>query len=442
MISNRIFALQVMENPVCGLALSPLNRTFMASLQNHPLFCLIEMRGTMNFDIRTIVITVHVIAWINFCIMTLAWYNTKSLRGITGYWSVAHALYGMGTLLVVLRDIIPEALSVVVANMCLVAGQIAVQAGLARYMNKECCWRKFSFSLFAAYVPGLLLLTYIMPSVPLRVVLFCLVMGLLFAVNIKTLWPQESSLDAPRMFLVVVLGCGIAVFVARSVFAMQDVGFSDLMRADFYQSVSVIGMLLVYVSQSNALFWLVTYKLGIEIQHQALTDVLTNAGNRRALDELMERAVPVGEDSSIGIMMIDVDGFKEINDRLGHQAGDLYLMEFARAVKQTGDHLFRYGGDEFVVIAYNLELAELISKAEYIRQTVEKLVIPWTGQDIGTTVSIGVAMADYHIRNWDELARRADQALYDAKSKGRNRVGVEQDTHSTGMPGENDLTIA
>lgn len=143
------------------------------------------------------------------------------------------------------------------------------------------------------------------------------------------------------MFLVVVLGCGIAVFVARSVFAMQDVGFSDLMRGDFYQSVSVIGMLLVYVSQSNALFWLVTYKLGIEIQHQALTDVLTNAGNRRALDELMERAVPVGEDSSIGIMMIDVDG-----------------------------------------------------------------------------------------------------ALYDAKSKGRNKVGVEPDTHSTGLPGENDLTIA
>lgn len=84
----------------------------------------------MKFDMRTIIITVHVIAWINFCIMTLAWYNTKSLRGITGYWSVAHALYGMGTLLVVLRDIIPEALSVVVATCALWQARLPCRQGL------------------------------------------------------------------------------------------------------------------------------------------------------------------------------------------------------------------------------------------------------------------------------------------------------------------------
>ena len=355
--------------------------------------------------------------------MTLAWYNTKPLRNIIGYWSFSQALYGIGSLLIVLRNIIPDFLSILVANLCLVAAQIAVQEGLARYMNREGYLRQFSFGIFASFALTMLFFTNIMPSVTARIIAYGLAVGLLAVISIKTLWPKEKGLDAPRMFLVVVLALTIVILIIRGVFALLEGDYLDLMHSSRVQAIGFIGLVFAYVSISNALFWLVMHKLGIEIQHQALTDALTGVGNRRALDELMEQQVPAAADSSVGIMMIDIDDFKTINDRFGHQAGDLYLIEFVRAVKQEGEYLFRYGGDEFVIVTYDIELAELMNKAEYVRQKVERLIIPWPDQGyIHTTASIGIAVTDGHTKNWDELAKQADQALYDVKNEGRNHV--------------------
>ena len=372
----------------------------------------------MNFDIRSLLISFNIIIWINFIVMTLTWYNAKLIRNAIGYWSFGQALFGFGTLLLVLRNFIPDFMSIIVANTCLIVAHVAIQEGLARFMNRGNYLHKVSFAVLALHLVSILYFTYFMPSVTFRIVMYSISTGLIFAINIKTVWQKGKVEDAPLKFLTITLVLGIMVATVRMVFALTGGNYFDLMYAGFVQAVSIIGMLFIYVALSISQFWLVVYKLGLEIQRQAMIDPLTNIGNRRALDAMMESELPIRACSSIGIMMIDVDRFKEINDKFGHQAGDYYLIELVKVINETEYNLFRFGGDEFVAIVHNIDSITLSQKAEYLKQKVKDLTINWPDQGlINTTVSIGMAVADHHKMDWDELVKSADEALYRVKKQ-------------------------
>jgi len=161
-----------------------------------------------------------------------------------------------------------------------------------------------------------------------------------------------------------------------------------------------------------------------QMVHRLITqDKLTSAGNRRALDELMERiqSRPQGQSSQIAMLMLDLDHFKAINDNHGHQEGDKVLQDFSRLIStrlRRGDHLFRFGGEEFVVVLEGAGLEGAIRVAEDFRALVADARL---GPKQDLTVSIGVAAlgAGEFIDAW---ITRADGALYEAKRLGRNRV--------------------
>ncbi len=157
----------------------------------------------------------------------------------------------------------------------------------------------------------------------------------------------------------------------------------------------------------------------------ALKDPLTGAGNRLALDNTLRRELQLAHrhDSPFSILMIDIDNFKQVNDTHGHQVGDEVLRGVAESIvtvtRQT-DMLFRYGGEEFLVILSktNAEGARVI--AERVRYFIEKNNII-SDQDSAVTVSIGsstLASGEHP----DQLIGRADQALYEAKTRGKNCV--------------------
>lgn len=160
-----------------------------------------------------------------------------------------------------------------------------------------------------------------------------------------------------------------------------------------------------------------------ELERMAVTDPLTGTMNRRhargLLAQAQERAAEEGRPMSL--LLVDIDSFKDINDRLGHEAGDLVLQEVTRAISgRLGewDVLCRWGGDEFVVLLPDRDLEEALALAATLREAVSGLVI----EDVGAvTLSIGVAE---HARDEDRDAwvRRADQAMYSAKASGRDAV--------------------
>jgi diguanylate cyclase len=167
------------------------------------------------------------------------------------------------------------------------------------------------------------------------------------------------------------------------------------------------------------------------VRAEALTDQLTQIGNRKYLEESFQEICasrpPV---SAITLMMGDIDNFKAFNDNWGHQMGDQVLKIVAQCIKrqlQGRGSLARYGGEEFVVILPNMSLAGSVALAEEIRKSIckQKMKKKASGESIGqVTISFGVAM--YRAgETLNDLQHRADEALYEAKRGGRNRVVAE-----------------
>ena len=163
----------------------------------------------------------------------------------------------------------------------------------------------------------------------------------------------------------------------------------------------------------------------------ARIDALTHVSNRLSLDEelknLWSRVKRYGHRYSLAIC--DLDGFKDYNDAYGHLAGDGVLQRVARTIREQlreGDGLYRYGGDEFVVILPEQTLPEATHAMERVRAAVEHLAIPRRQSGI-VTASFGVAELD-GVRDGDpdEWFKRADAALYRAKTLGRNRVEADE----------------
>ncbi len=167
------------------------------------------------------------------------------------------------------------------------------------------------------------------------------------------------------------------------------------------------------------------------IAELAQHDALTRTKNRRAFDEYLARLWnQATEDSrAIAILLIDVDHFKAYNDRHGHQAGDQALRQVAETVqafvRRPLDVLARYGGEEFVAILYDIDKSHAMNIANRICHAVEEAAIEQRGSRASNrvTISVGVAVIEPTIgRSPRGALQLADQALYEAKAKGRNRV--------------------
>jgi two-component system cell cycle response regulator len=161
----------------------------------------------------------------------------------------------------------------------------------------------------------------------------------------------------------------------------------------------------------------------------AVTDGLTGLHNRRYLDSHLETLFKraVGRDRPLSLMIADLDRFKSINDAYGHDGGDDVLREFAKRLRRNVrgiDLACRYGGEEFVVVMPDTDgqAAEMV--AERIRAEIERT--PFTvgrdGATINVTVSVGVSCVRHPPDTVAALIKRADMALYEAKTGGRNRV--------------------
>lgn len=166
-----------------------------------------------------------------------------------------------------------------------------------------------------------------------------------------------------------------------------------------------------------------------EIELLSQTDSLTGLWNRRHLEESLESEFKRAKryNKELSIMIIDLDHFKYINDTYGHMAGDEVLREVSAAIKECQretDFIGRYGGEEIVIILPETDLHTSSNIAETVRKTVESRPVEFEGEVINVTASIGVSSLRKEHENFAMLFSEADEALYNAKKLGRNRVEV------------------
>ncbi len=164
------------------------------------------------------------------------------------------------------------------------------------------------------------------------------------------------------------------------------------------------------------------------VERQAVTDELTGLANRRQFQDTLTRETERARrfDVPIGLVMIDIDNFKSVNDTYGHQTGDVVLREVGRIVRESSreiDTPARYGGEELAMVLPETDVAGAFQLAERVRRGIEQLVVETPeGGELRVTASFGVATQPGPGADARELVEAADAALYEAKASGKNRT--------------------
>ncbi len=208
------------------------------------------------------------------------------------------------------------------------------------------------------------------------------------------------------------------------------VGHALLVPGSLFESDYQMLSFLVTASMASGLTFVFAYRTRSQrdqLQTLAIQDPLTGARNRRAMNDELRIAVATHRrhGDSFGVLIMDLDHFKRINDEFGHAAGDQVLVEFVDLIKRSSrqeNRLFRFGGEEFLLLLPNADKASLRSAAEHLQRQVRQHL---HGPGGPVTMSIGGAILRKG-ETWENWLQRADQRLYQAKSAGRDRAIVDE----------------
>lgn len=260
--------------------------------------------------------------------------------------------------------------------------------------------------------------------------------------------PQMDGVELTRALRQTKLGRGIYILILTALEAEEklveafDAGVDDFMSKPLRSRVlgarlragQRVVMLQQEIERDREEIRRFAAELAVtnrRLQEAALTDVLTGFPNRRYAIERFQQEWQASNRSRrpLSCMMIDVDNFKAINDTHGHDVGDMVLKRTAQAIKsglRAQDVVCRTGGDEFVVICPETDLAAALACAERVRKAVVDVKLSAGELDIRGSVSIGVAARELEMTDIDALLKRADEGLYQSKQGGRNRVACVQ----------------
>ena len=346
----------------------------------------------------------------------------RNIRGL-GLWAAAHALAFLSAVLFAGRGFLPDSITIVVANLVLLAGMVCYHAGVEQFFGQRPAWGRW-IALMLVLLPPLYWYALVEPSYNARLILVCLVWASVFLHMSWTIWRQGPENFSTR-FTAVVLLIHATVLLLRFFSAWMPLAEEGLLTPTRVQSLYVGSNAIMLLALGMGLILMAGDRLRAEFEHMASHDALTNVLTRRvfldACEQELARCRRHGR--SMALLLLDVDHFKAINDTYGHQMGDRVLVDLVERIAsllRRPDQLARFGGEEFVLLLPETNQDEAVTVAERIVAHVAE------GRDglPPITVSIGVATNRPDEDQIDTLLARADKALYKAKDEGRNRVAL------------------
>jgi diguanylate cyclase (GGDEF)-like protein len=345
-------------------------------------------------------------------------------------WRIGTLLFAGGAILLVVQAEYPPAFILPVANACIFSGGTFQFRGTRQFLGLPDRWWMPLPAVLG--VASIVVFTTVWPSFPLRVVSSGFFTSIIVATAAIALLrhSKREAMIAPRVLALSFLVVGAFLLVRSIYFCFHlDVGSSitdgrlaaNWLTPMLITVLPVVGTTAFLAACSERLQW--------QLRHAAETDALTGLSNRRAITDIGERRFDAATGSGrIAVAVLDIDHFKSINDRHGHAAGDAALRAVAArlaAACHPDEALGRLGGEEFIVVLASDSLEDARQRAEQFRVAVASMPALATDPPMAPiTTSIGVAAREPVDRSYDELLRRADQALYRAKANGRNRVEV------------------
>ena len=346
------------------------------------------------------------------------------------FWTSAALAAASGAALSMLRGVVNSQLPLVAGGTLLILACCLCAMGVKRFYDKPVSWRTMA-AIIVLSSCGLTYFMVVQDNMPIRIFIYSLAQSIPIATTLKlVLTRREASEPGARLAgIVAILILGIHAI--RTGCALLSVG-GEVSMVSFNGLQAALILVLVFLSMAwNFGFLLMAIdRLRNEVADLALLDDLTGVGNRRHLLQRLSEECARSERSGdpFTLLVIDLDGFKAINDTHGHAAGDACLQHFtlmAQTRLRPGDMLARTGGDEFCVVLPASTLREGAMIARRILDVCREDAEACVGPDIPVAVSIGVAQWAPEIGMFpDRLIAAADHALYVAKKEGKNRHAV------------------
>ncbi|RWX10889.1 GGDEF domain-containing protein [Rhizobium hidalgonense] len=375
----------------------------------------------MLLDLRTIYFIVAVSCFV-LGILQLAAYATGRFERWPLWWGLSNLLVGLGSFLVALRNLVPYSVSVDGGNVVTIAGYMLMFFAVRVFAGRALSQRTFWFAIFLVSVPVVLIVSN--PSAVsarlLNISVICCLCDLAVAREAIGIARREKLYSAA--LLVGLYLCTAMIFAVRSILAVTgEIGGPDPFGGSVVHSWIAVSAVAFIMLRSMAMVLMAAERSRNQLMELAHHDPLTGALNRGGLAQ----HVPALASQPVSLLIIDIDHFKQLNDRHGHAAGDDILRLFAsvsRGIMRSGDLLARQGGDEFLAVLKNVSGEDAVAIAERIRLDFAAAVLHHPDLTVFPTLSIGVATRTESDGDFDGLMHKADAALYRSKRGGRNRV--------------------
>ena len=369
---------------------------------------------------------------VNFLALGLIWaYVTRSYPKFAAarFWMASSFVGAAGAMTALARLFVSSPWPLLSGAAGVIAASCLAAMGIQRFYDRPVSWRlmtatgTFSLSGVVVFMIGF-------EHVQLRMLCYTVGQALPLVLALRLLlWPPEGRASPGAKLSAIVILSIIAIFLIRAMGNLLGYDFSARAGGQTH-AVMVLGLLFLSMTLNFGFLLMAMDRLRGEVADLALLDDLTGVANRRhllqSLSEECARSERSGEPFSL--LVIDLDGFKTINDTHGHAAGDACLRHFtlmAQTRLRPGDMLARTGGDEFCVVLPSSSLREAAAIARRVLEVCRQDAASCTAKDIPIAISIGVAEWDRGIGQFpDRLIAHADHALYAAKKNGKNDFAV------------------
>ncbi len=376
-------------------------------------------------DIRTLLLNTGLAAIYAALAMLFVW-RVHPREPAVRYWGGAFLTIAAGALLIGLRGRLPDVWSVLIGNLGVIAGSWLMQAGTAIFVRRPVPWR-FAGAVVAAAALAFWYWGLVAPSYVLRGLVFSLAAGLAWIFTVADLLHAARGRQRTLHLAVAALfALCIAATAVRAIDAQLNAANISLFQGGALHVTWFAAAQAVIFFSPFGFLLLTSQRLQQRLDRLANEDALTGVLNRRAflaqaLDLLASR--PTGQGGAL--LVLDLDHFKQLNDRHGHAAGDAVLRGFARTVAaqlRTEDLFARVGGEEFWLLLPGVDRAGAAQVAERLRAAVAAQKFAAGSQHLQATVSVGVSAVE--LGDIAGALAAADRALYAAKAQGRNRVVI------------------
>ncbi|MFI4967371.1 MAG: diguanylate cyclase [Gammaproteobacteria bacterium] len=343
-------------------------------------------------------------------------------------WGWGLISYALGMVVIIASWWLPYDLTQVVGNSLISFSALLTSRGVFMHVPERPQLR-FTVGLLGVVIVGLIL-NHVLPGYAIiDIALPTFYATLLYVVvSWQLIRHPPPAARAAANFLVTTVLLTLVVWNLRLLAIWLMVrGSADPSRGDAMQAGFAIFQMLLVVSSTLGLMWVEVRLMEDDLKRSAFTDLLTGLPNRRAMhlrfDEEVARCRR--QKQSFGLVLFDIDLFKQINDTCGHYVGDAVLKHIAATLerhKRGEDVLGRIGGEEFLVVLPQHGREECIRAADRLRQAVEGARSHEEAAAPTATVSGGVAIFPEDGQDWDRLYMAADKRMYQAKRAGRNKV--------------------